>query len=54
MVGASNIPITEDALERITATPEISMLELSSSSREQGRGLLTFLNPSHPQVRLEV
>lgn len=54
MVGASNIAVTEDALDRITATPEICMLELSFSSREQGRGLLTFLNPSHPQVRHEV
>lgn len=53
MVGASNIAVTEDALDRITATPEICMLELSFSSREQGRGLLTFLNPPIPRLDMK-
>ena len=51
MVGASNIPTTDDVLEKITATPEISRLKLSPSIDERGRGLLTFLNSSHFQVR---
>lgn len=34
MVGASNIPTTEDVLEKITATSEISRLKLSPSIDE--------------------